>query len=76
MSFGELNPEPVETEDGFMVGGAIMRNRVKTLHPGRIFNITGHFFSDTYCMVLTKLEKFQKSWIQFFASLRKQKNIV
>ena len=24
MSFGELSPDPVETADGFMVGGAIM----------------------------------------------------
>ena len=23
MSFGELSPDPVETADGFMVGGAI-----------------------------------------------------
>ena len=24
MSFGDLSPDPVETADGFMVGGAIM----------------------------------------------------
>ena len=43
MSFGELSPDPVETADGFMVGGAIMAppmwNRVNAEMDFLIINV-------------------------------------